>query len=638
MRLPRPILYFSQSELSRLRLNNLGYFIFICFLILAGRLFYLQVIKGPEFYRQSENNCLRVIRQRAVRGFIYDREKRILAGNRPVYSLYVIPQDVPHEKSFIQTLAEILQMSSQEIEEIIVKGEKLPFEPVKVKEDIGKDLAGIIEERRNELPGVFIETEAQRYYPAGEIGVHFLGYVGEISGEDFLELKDQDYRLGDIVGRTGIEKVYDHYLRGEDGGVWVEVNAYGKQLNVVTVKDSGPGANLILTIDKHLQEIAEEAMSNQTGAVVILDPATGEILAMVSKPGYDPNLLSHLVSREQWEKLATDPRHPLINRSLQGLYPPGSIFKLVTATAALSDNRIRINEYVFCPGTFTVGSVPHTYSCWQKNGHGLVNIVEAIKVSCNIFFYQLSLRVGINNLRRYAYLYGLGRTTGIDLPSENPGLVPGPQWKRLEKGEPWYYGDTIIMSIGQGFLLVTPLHMANMIAAIGNGGTLFRPHLVKRIETTDGKIIKEFPPEKMGELNVPAEVIKILRQGLWAAVNESGGTGRSGSIPGAEVAGKTATAQNPTGEDHGWFIAFAPFEKPQLAIAVLVEHGKFGASSAAPLARKIISRYLGIEEEDKLIRREEEIPLTDVGEITTVEKEEEFLPLPEEEFEEEENW
>lgn len=603
----------SSHDYSRSRVWHLGYFIFICFLVLEGRLFYLQVIKGPELYRRSENNRLRVIRQVAVRGIIYDREKSVLANNRPAYTLYIIPQDVPGTKLFVQTLADILQMPSSEIEDIISKGRETPFEPIKVRKDIGKTIAGIIEERKSEFPGVFIETEAQRYYPGGEQGVHFLGYVGEITESDYMELAGQNYQLGDIIGKTGVERVYDYYLKGKDGGVWVEVNAYGKRLNVQTMKDSVPGANLILTIDKNLQEIAEEAMGDKTGAIVILDPTTGEVLAMVSKPEYDPNLLSGSISRLQWEDLANDSRYPLMNRALQCFYPPGSIFKVVTATAALVGHEVGANEYLLCRGTFTVGNPPHTFSCWREGGHGWVNMEEAIKVSCNVFFYQVGARVGVDNIRKYAYLYGLGAITGIDLPSENAGLIPGPQWKKLEKGEPWYLGDTIIMSIGQGFLLVTPLQMANLIAAVSNGGTLFRPHIVKRIETPEGKIIKEFCPEKIGELNLPADALAVIQQGLWAAVNETGGTARGASVPGIEVAGKTSTAQNPSGEAHGWFIAFAPFENPRLALAILIEHGKSGAASAAPIAREIISRYFGLKKEEKPIK--EEIPINDLGEI-----------------------
>jgi len=427
-------------------------------------------------------------------------------------------------------------------------------------------------------------------------------------------LEDNTFGPGDIVGKTGIEKLLDPYLAGRPGAEQVEVNVTGKVIKSLGRVEPVSGYNVVLTVDLDLQSVAAAAMEGKSGAAVALDPRDGSVLAIVSSPSFDPNLFNGGISRQDWEKLAKDPRHPMENRAISGQYPPGSTYKVVTAAAALSEGVITPETRFFCNGAFTLGN--RTYHCWQRHGHGWVNLHRAIVSSCDVYFYNLGKILGVDKIAEYSRSFGFGERTGIDMPREKPGLVPTKAWKLKRFKEPWQTGENIPIAIGQGFDLVTPLQLANAYAALANGGTVWRPRLVKQIEEADGRIIKMFPPVKTGALKLSAQHLELIRKGLWGVVNEPGGTGGALRRAEGDVAGKTGTSQvvglpqaDRTGRakilsgrfrDHALFACFAPYRNPEIAVAVVAEHSGHGGSAAAPVARRIIDAYFQLKKERAL--------------------------------------
>ncbi|MBN1613531.1 MAG: penicillin-binding protein 2, partial [Deltaproteobacteria bacterium] len=461
-----------------------------------------------------------------------------------------------------------------------------------------------------ELPGITVEVVPVRKYFYGESLAQVIGYIGEISPEE-LEGDRSGYFAGDLVGKYGIEKYLDPYLRGINGAEQVEVNVVGKEIRVIGRIEPVAGYNVVLTIDSRLQQIAADALGDRAGAVAVMDPRDGSILALASSPSFDPNLFNGRISFDDWDRISKDPRHPMQNRTVTGLYPPGSTYKLVVAAAALQEGLINPESRILCRGTFDLGN--RTFRCWQKKGHGMVHLHRAIVESCDVYFYSLGKRIGVDKLAWYARKFGFGAPTGIDLPRERSGLIPTKAWKLEKYKEPWQMGETISIAIGQGFNLVTPLQLVNAYAALANGGTLWRPRLVQQIETQDGRVLRAFEPEPKGRLPLSKENMELLRYGLWGAVNERGGTGYALKRMAADVCGKTGTAQVvglPEDEsaremkrltalqrDHALFVCFAPCgndKQPEIAVAVVVEHGGHGGTAAAPIARKIVDEYFEI--------------------------------------------
>jgi penicillin-binding protein 2 len=542
----------------------------------------------------SAKNRVRLVPIKAQRGLIYDRQGVLLVGNVPSYNVSLIPVALPAEAAERQKefalLQDLLGMQADELEERFRQRRFRNFEPLRLKGSLDRITAGIIEEHRPDLPGVMVLTESQRSYKFSSLGFHVLGYVGEIS-EHELALRE-GYQAGDIIGQAGVEKVYDHYLKGRNGWLHIEVDAHGRQMGILGREDPWAGHSLVLTLDHRLQAAAEATLGDRRGAVVVEDVRNGEILAMASSPTYDPNTFARGIRQDEWEKLRLDRGYPLTNRAIQGLYPPGSIFKLVTFTAAMQERLITPDQEFLCKGIFWISTWP--YRCWYEPGHGLVTARRSLIESCDIYYYHLGLKIKVDKLGQWARNFGYGSLSGIDLPNELSGLVPSAQWKERTQNMPWFPGNTVMLSIGQGYLLSTPMQILDTIVAVANSGLVFRPHLLRQVLSSSGRVIHEFKPELMYRVNVDPANWRLLQDCLVDVVNSKHGTGKQARIPGVLVAGKTATAQNLHGEDHAAFVAYAPANNPEIAVVVYLENAGGGGAEAAPLARRVVEAYFGI--------------------------------------------
>jgi penicillin-binding protein 2 len=555
--------------------------------VLLLRLLQLQVVEGPKYKELSGENAAKTVPAPAPRGVVYDRNGKILVENRPIFSVQVMPQ---------LRKGEVLK----KLESIL--GEKIVYKisadrPIIIKDDIKLETAVRIEERKNELEGVVVSVRPVRYYPHGDLAAHLLGYVGEIETDELKRLKEEGYRLGDSVGKDGIEKYYDKLVRGVDGGKKIEVDVRGTPRRLLESLEPVPGANVKLTVDLELQMAAEKALmrSGRPGAVVILDPRSGEVLALASRPDYDPNL--------SWRALSAG-SFPFVNRAL-AIYPPGSTFKAITLTAALQEKVAKPTDTIYCPGYYRVNN--RIAKCWKGSGHGRITVAEGLTQSCDVVFYELGRRLGPDRLADYARRYGLGERTGIDIPQEKKGLVPTPEWKKKVWGEPWYEGDSINYGIGQGFLQVTPLQMALVYGEIATGKRM-RPFIVSEIKNREGDVLYQAHPQEEGSVPLSNENLRVVREALKNVVARA--TGIAARVPGLPAAGKTGTAENP-GLPHAWFLCYAPYDNPVIVIAAFVEHGQHGDRSAAYVARDILTWYRDNrmpkkEGEEEIIEEEEE--------------------------------
>jgi penicillin-binding protein 2 len=451
-------------------------------------------------------------------------------------------------------------------------------------EDIERAGAITIEQYVNEYPGLMITTEAKRNYLYGPGCSAITGYIGKISEEELASFKTYGYRMTDLIGRSGLEKQYDAYLRGSYGGMQVEVDSFGRQRDVLDVIEPEKGKDIYLTVDLELQKHCDAVMADRKGCIIAMNPNTGEILALVSKPGYDPNIFLSPKSGKEIVRILNEKSraYPLLNRAISCAYPPGSVFKLVVASAALESGRFTKTNTLSCSGQFNLSGA--LFRCWKEEGHGVQNIYEGIKNSCNVFFYQLGLKAGVDNIFSFAKRFGFGSLTNIDLPAEKKGTVPNPQWKRITMREQWYAGDTVNYAIGQGYLLVTPIQVARMISSFANGGYLVRPYLVEKLENVKAS---HRSIEKIGISDV---TIDTVREGIRRVVNDPTGTGMKARLADIVVAGKTGTAQNPLGKSHGWFAGFAPFDNAKISVVVFVEFGGKGGLEASIMARKVIEK------------------------------------------------
>ncbi len=544
----------------------------VLFIILSGRLWYLQIIQGQKYVTLSQKNSIKLVRLQAPRGQVMDRNGEVLIGNRPCFNILVFRSKEREEGDWDELFSAL--------------GEKKKFSDLPVgqffpvKKDATREEIAWVEERKADLPEVSIELQAKRHYAHGQIASHVLGYVGEITDVELQDLKKSGYRAGDIVGKSGVEKSFEEHLRGKDGGKQVIVDARGYQVDVFGYKEPVAGNNLSLTIDFRIQETIEEAIGSKRGSIIVMDPRNGEILGIVSRPSFDPNIFTRRISAAEWKKLDDKKAAFFRNRGTQGEYPPGSTFKLIVAVAALEEGVIGTDDEFGCEGAYQVGN--RKFRCWKTRGHGRFNITEGIVHSCDIFFYQLGQHVGVETIALYAHKLGLGGPTEIDLPGERSGLIPIPEWKRKKYGVGWYPGDTVNMSIGQGFVLTTPIQMVNAYCAIANGGTLYRPHL-----------LKGDAPEIIRELNLKPLTKKVLQEAFTSVVSR--GTGYRAQVSGVEVAGKTGTSENPHGADHASFIGFAPAGSPSVCVSVMLENAGHGSSQAAPLCGKIIKKIMQLK-------------------------------------------
>ncbi len=579
----------------------------LCMVTLLAQLWYLQVVKSDELRAKSEKNRLRLVRLPAPRGKILDRSGRLLAGVTPRFNVCIVKEEAKDLESLLKKLGPLLDESDAEIRTQLAKGKREPlYMPIVIKRGVSWETLCRIEASSYRLPGVYIEAVPGRRYPYGAIAPHLLGYLGQVSEKELKSSRFPGTRPGDLVGKYGIEVVYNRELAGVNGLKRLEVDAMGGLVKVLDERPPVPGEDLYLTIDLDLQKAAQEALEDKVGAVVVMDPNNGAILAMASSPKFDPELFIKGLTTQQWEALQDKTKRPLLNRTIQGQYAPGSTFKIVTAAAALQEGVITSKSTFNCSSRFRLGR--RTFRCWDWRGHGDTDLYKALSQSCDVYFYQVGLKLGIDEISRYAMAFGLGKHTGVNLPGEVRGRVPTREWKRRTFHEPWQKGETLIVAIGQGATTVTPLQMARLISAVANGGTLYTPTYISQILDPSGKIVSTFKAEPNGRLPVEPYYLKAIKKGLVGAVNDKKGTATKCKIKGLLVAGKTGTAQVKEQKkrglhqklpwkyrDHAWFIAYAPADNPQLAVAVLVEHGGHGGSAAAPIARKIFETWIKIQ-------------------------------------------
>lgn len=574
------------------RLKGVAAGISFVFFLLLARLVWMQVVEGERYHALAYFNSVSSVPLRAPRGLMLDRNLEVMVGNSPSLTVGLTPAPLLGRpelaESVFALLASLLELDAQAIREKFERQKTRPFAPVRLATNVDRALVTRLEELRDKLPGVVVLTDSKRNYPS-PAAAHALGYVSEITDAQLNSLTAKGYRLGDLVGQTGLERVYDEILKGEDGGFFIQVNSLGRQLKELNQVAPLPGNNLVLTLSLKLQQVAEEALRGQSGAVVALDPRNGEVLALCSAPDYDLSQFSGRIKPADWQALMEDEQHPFTNRAIQGLYPPGSVFKIVTTSAGLESGAIVPETAFTCLGIYWISTWP--YRCWKEVGHGTLTLHRAIVESCDIYFYHVGLKTKVDALSQYAREYGFGAATGIDLPGEASGLVPSAAWKERTQHMPWFPGNTVMMSIGQGYLLATPLQLAMMTALVANGGVCYAPHLLKRITDQAGRTLKEIEPQPVRQAKVSAETIRIIQRAMTDAVNVPGGTAWRARVAGLVVAGKTGTAQNPHGEDHADFVSFAPAENPQLVVAVVVENGGEGGLTAAPIAKKIYEAY-----------------------------------------------
>jgi penicillin-binding protein 2 len=555
----------------------------------------LQVIRGRYFREQAENNRTRAVPLAAPRGALLDRHGNVLVENRPSFNVVLTPEHSLDLDVAIQRLSQALNLEEAVVRERLAR-RPAPFHPVVVKTDASLEDVAALTARRLELREVSVDVVPLRSYPLASAAAHALGRVGEITERQIESREFEGLEAGALVGQAGLESRYNKSLMGRDGFRRVVVNSRGVEVDEAEREPPRDGPSLTLTLDSALQTAVERAFAGRSGSAVALEPETGEILAMTSVPAYDPNLFTTGVDAALWGKLSTDELTPLMNRVIQGQYPPGSVFKIVMATAGLEEGVITPGTTIYCPGHLSVYNT--VFRCGKPAGHGLVRVQQALAQSCNVFFYQLGIRLEIARIAKWAKKMGLGAPTGVDLPHELPGLVPSPEWKLRTQRVQWYGGETVSVAIGQGQLSVTPLQLARLAALVANGGRLIRPHLVRSVGGVP------IPIEPAPDLVLKPETLAVLRAGMRDVV--AGGTGWRAGIEGLSVSGKTGSAQvvakarlekNPQLTaivPHGWFVAFAPSEAPRIALAVLLEHGGSGAA-AAPLAREILSHYFGME-------------------------------------------
>jgi penicillin-binding protein 2 len=577
---------------------------------IIARLFFLQIIEGERFTYLSENNRVRIKRIAGTRGVVLDRRGQLLVDSRPSFDLLFVAEDTEDPEHTLRQLAGYLDRDEKELLAIFEENKKrAAFEEVVIGKDVDWPTVVAVEAHQLELPGITLRARPRRSYADGPVAAHVLGYLGEIGPRQLKVLKDEGYALGDEVGQYGLERRWEDFLRGQSGGQQVEVDALGRRVRVLHEVTDVPGYTVHLTLDRQLQETAFEALQGKEGTIVVLDVNKGDILAMVSTPAFDPNIFARGIKSDEWQALIKDRLRPLNNRAIQGQYPPGSTFKVIMAIAGLEEGVLQPESRISDPGFYYFGN--RAFRDWKKEGHGAVDLHKAIVESCDVYFYQAGQRIGIDRIAKWARAFGLGEKTGAVLDDEKGGIVPDSEWKRKRFRQPWFPGETLSVAIGQGYLTVTPLQLANMMAAVANGGTLYRPRLVNKIESVDGSTVREYGPEKIRTIPVKPGTLERVRNGLADVVRGVGGTGGAARSKIVEIAGKTGTAQvvemkgaylkseqlSYFSRDHAWFVSYAPVQNPQIAVVVLIEHGGHGGSAAAPMAKKVIEKYMELKSE-----------------------------------------
>ena len=577
----------------------------VVFTMLAFSFWYFQVVQHEKFKELAENNHQRIIPLRAPRGVMLDRNGAVLVENRSSFTISIVREQTRDIDNTVRMLSEIAGLDQKYVREVVARNRREPtYRPIVVADDASLAQVAAVLARKLDLPGVQVDQVPTRQYPAESFAAHLFGYVAEANE---AQVENEGFHSGAIVGQAGVEKVYNKLLMGEDGAKVVVVNSLGREIRTVGENPANEGRRVQLTIDIDLQRAAEEGFKagGFNGAAVVMDPRNGEVLAFTSRPGYDPNDFAAGIDRATWAGLNSDPLKPLQNRAIQGLYSPGSTFKIVVAVAALEEGIVSPNFRVSCGGGATFYG--RYFQCHKKGGHGSVDIREAMEKSCNVYFYTLGNMTGVDKIHKWATLLGLGEKTGIDLPNEVSGLVPSTEWKRRRYNEKWYAGETISVAIGQGQVSITPVSLAVMMSTVANGGTRFVPQLLKAVDEGNGwKPIQ--PPAPKSRVELKPETVSALHDGLFYVVNRAGTGGRA-RIPGRDVSGKTGTAQviSLTGgkqaagrtdrdlRDHGWFVFFAPRDNPEIAGVIFGEHNEHGYTSA-PIAKYVMETYFAKKE------------------------------------------
>ncbi|MGH7824814.1 MAG: penicillin-binding protein 2 [Candidatus Binatia bacterium] len=588
----------------RRRARVLYSIVILVFLALFSRLFFLQIIDGERYTFLSENNRVRLKRIPGTRGMVLDSQGQLLVDSRPSFDLLFVPEDADNPETTLRQLARYLKRDEKELLGVYEQSRsRAAFDEIVLGRDVDWSAVVAVETHQLDLPGVNLRVRPRRNYADGPTGAHVLGYLGEIGPDQLKMFKERGYTMGDEIGHFGLEKQWEAVLRGQSGGQHVEVDALGRRVRVLHEVADVPGYTVHLTLNRQLQQAAFEGLNGKEGTIVAIDVHSGAVLAMVSTPAFDPNVFARGIRTDEWRALIKDQFRPLSNRAIQGQFPPGSIFKIIMAIAGLEEGLIDPEARIFDPGFYQVGN--RAFRDWKKEGHGSVDLHKALVESCDVYFYQAGQRIGINRIAKWSRALGLGEKTGIALDDEKSGLVPDTEWKRKRFRQPWYPGETPSVAIGQGYLTVTPLQLANMMAAVANGGTLYRPYIVKRVESVEGVLVEEYGPEKIRTVPLKPETLEIVRNALWDVVKGAGGTGGAARTKIVDIAGKTGTAQVAEMRgayvkseqlaylirDHAWFVAYAPAQDPQIAVVTLVEHGGHGGSAAAPLAKKVIEKY-----------------------------------------------
>ncbi len=585
----------SNRQLIQERLNFFRIPILLIFGILAARLWQLQIIQGSEYVLKAERNRIRPIELVAPRGTIADRYGRPLVENRPSFDVLLYRESMKDQAATVRLLVEKLGMQPQEIEMRLQRNKSVGlYHPIILKEDASIEDISVIESHRRDYPEIQLGREPRRLYHYGKLAAHLLGYVGEISESELSQNAFPGAKSGSLVGQSGVERIYNQLLAGKDGERQVLVDSRGREKDLLQEIPSEIGNEVLLTIDLDLQSIADKALEDKVGAVVAMDPRNGEILVMASSPSFDPNDFSGRISNDTWNALINHPDRPMQNRAIQNSYSPGSVFKLIMADAGLEEG-LFVNDFaVTCRGSENFYG--RTFHCLKKEGHGTLRLEEAIAKSCNIFFYELGQRLGISRISTHAHALGLGEKTGIDLPGEKAGVMPSPEWKQQALHTKWYQGETISVSIGQGYVSTTPIQILRAVSAIATGGTLTTPHVFLKAENGSASSTQT-PVRKvpLGEDNA-----RRIRQGMWQSVN-NWGSGHNAAVPGQDICGKTGTVQviskenkqlaREDVEDHSWFAGFGNRDNPEIAVVVFLEHGGLGGVAAAPIAKEIFTAY-----------------------------------------------
>ena len=604
--------YQHEQYFFRVRLVVAAILVLVCFGILIARLFFLQMVKYDHYQTMAENNRISIVPVVPNRGLIYDRNGVILAHNFIVYTLELTPGKIEDVEATIDEIGKLVEVTALDRKRFKkLRGQSHSFESVPLRTHLNEVEAARFAVNRYRFPGVEIKSRLFRHYPQKSLGSHFIGYIGRINDKDLEALKESDdlsnYKGSDHIGKSGVEKFYERRLHGVTGSQQVEIDADGHAVRVLSSTAPVAGDSLVLTIDSKLQRIAEEAFGDRRGALVAINPTNGEVLAYVSQPSFDPNLFVDGIDTESWKALNESIDRPLINRPMRGIYPPGSTLKPFVALAGLDAGKREPPFSISDPGYFMLPGSSHRYRDWKPSGHGRVDMRRAITISCDTFFYGLAVELGIEKMASYLRHFGFGKETGIDMYGEMSGLLPTPEWKRRRFKQPWYPGETVIVGIGQGYTLVTPLQLAQATAMFANNGVAMRPHLVSAIQETSNGASKPMPIEVMDKVVITPEHMEMVRQAMHD-VTLPGGTAVSvGAGAPYMVGAKTGTAQvigikqnekydekniAERHRDHALFISFAPLEAPKIAIAVIVENGSHGGSVAGPIARKVMDYYL----------------------------------------------